>query len=74
MKLDPNLDFAATLRAAQNDSVVVTLRLTNGSNIAGRVGGVADHAVLIEEIAGKEYFDAAVRLDHITAIEVRARS
>lgn len=73
MKLDANIEISQALTDAAAEGVKVELRLTNGQTIAGRVGSVTESALVIEEISGKEYFDAYVRLDHVTAFEIRAR-
>ena len=51
----------------------VTLHLSNGSTITGKVAEVSKQHVRIAEISGKEYFDALVRVDAIVALETRAR-
>lgn len=51
----------------------VTLHLSNGSTLTGKVAEVSKHHLRVAEISGKEYFDALVRVDAIVALEVRAR-
>jgi len=74
---------AAVLNASQTvrDNLVrlqqggkrVELTLKNGKSYAGKLGAVGDHAVVVTEITGREFFDAYVVLDDISAVEVRAR-
>lgn len=51
----------------------VTLRLGSGDEIGGTVKSVGDRVVHLSEITGKEFFDAAVDIDKINAVMVRAR-
>ncbi|MBD8527246.1 hypothetical protein [Pseudomarimonas arenosa] len=51
----------------------VSLHLSNGHTVSGKVAEVGAQHVRIAEISGKEYFDALVRIDSIVALEVRAR-
>lgn len=73
----PPLNAADTMRDAlrrlQEAKKPVELVLKNGKSYRGLVGSVGDHAVVITEIQGKEFYDALVQLDEISAIEVRAR-
>lgn len=51
----------------------VKLRLRNGEELGGVVTKVGDNVVQLSELTGKEFFDAAVSLDAISAVIVRAR-
>jgi hypothetical protein len=51
----------------------VELVLANGKSYRGRLASVGGETVLLTELAGKEFFDALIRLDAIAAVEVRAR-
>jgi hypothetical protein len=51
----------------------VELVLKNGKSYAGRLGAVGEHAVIVTEIRGKEFYDAYVVLDDVSAVEVRMR-
>ena len=51
----------------------VTLKLDSGDEIAGKVRLVGDRIVHLEELAGKEFYDAVVDLDEVAAVIVRAR-
>lgn len=71
------LDPAHTLRdnltriATGTQGVEVTLR--GGKSYRGRVGKVGDHAVLLTELEGKEFYDAWIALDEIAVVEMRVR-
>lgn len=72
-----------TLAVAKGDDVpailaartgkVVTVRLGD-EEITGTVKTVGDRLVHLERLVGKDFFDAAVRLDRIDAVVVRVRS
>ncbi len=51
----------------------VNLTLKSGKNLAGLVKGVGDHLVHLEKLQGKEYFDALIRIEDISAIDSRFR-
>jgi hypothetical protein len=51
----------------------VTLLLRSGKEYGGTVGEVRGQSVVLKGIAGKEFYDALVRLDDISAVEVRNR-
>ena len=50
----------------------VSLRLTAGEELGGTVADVGDNAVRLTDLSGRELFEAVVRIDHITAVIVRA--
>ena len=67
--LDPNYSFETFVEGKQ----VVTVVLSNGKEYRGRVAAVADDALLLTGIAGREFFDALIDTDEIVAIEAQAR-
>ena len=52
----------------------VRLRLLSGQDVEGTAVAVGTAAVHIARLAGMDFFDAAVRLDQIAAVIVRARN
>ncbi len=52
----------------------VALRVGAGDELRGKVTKVGDHVVHVSELSGREFFDAIVPLDSITAVIVKARS
>jgi hypothetical protein len=52
---------------------LVTLRLADGGELSGKVGKVGDKLVQLGELSGKEFFDAAVKIEDIEAVIFRAR-
>lgn len=51
----------------------VTLLLRSGKEYGGTVGEVRGQSVVVKSIAGKEFYDALVRIDDISAVEIRNR-
>jgi hypothetical protein len=51
----------------------VTLSLDSGQELTGTVRSVGDHVVHLGELAGKEYFDAVVSIDKISAVVIRVK-
>lgn len=51
----------------------VSLTLDSGVVMVGLVKEVGDHLVHLEKLEGKEYFDALIRVENISAMETRFR-
>jgi hypothetical protein len=51
----------------------VGLVLATGPELAGVVTLVGDHVVHLSELTGREFFDAVVSLDRISAVVIRVR-
>jgi uncharacterized protein (DUF608 family) len=71
---DASLTVRDNLRRLQEAKKAVEVVLKNGKSYRGSVATVGDHAVLLTEIQGREFYDALVVLDEIAALEVRARN
>jgi hypothetical protein len=52
----------------------VTLSLTGGGELQGVVSRIGTLMLYITELTGREFFDAIVRLDHISAVTVKMRN
>jgi hypothetical protein len=52
----------------------VSLVLTTGPELTGTIAGVGDQVVHLSQLGGREFFDAVVSLDRISAVVVRTRS
>ncbi len=74
MDLNPQHDLHAILTTLAAEKAPVELHLRNGRSIAGLLGGVGPHTVHVQQIVGKEFFDAAIRVDAVDSIEVRMRT
>lgn len=49
-------------------------KLHSGQELEGTVAKVGTHAVHVAQLTGMDLYDAAVRLDDISAVVVKARS
>jgi hypothetical protein len=67
----PAGDIPDVLRARSGKAV--TLLLRSGKEYGGTVGEVRGQSVVLKSIAGKEFYDALIRLDDISAVEIRNR-
>jgi hypothetical protein len=50
-----------------------TVHLTSGQTITGVVKEIGDHVLHLEKIAQREFFDAVIRVETISAVEARVR-
>ena len=68
-----------TVNASMNDNLKtfvgksVYVTLNSGKSLAGYVKEVGPHLLHLEKLSGKEYFDALIRIDDISAIDTRFR-
>lgn len=51
----------------------VYVHLRSGDTLQGYVKAVGDVQIHLEKLAGKDFYDALIRLDDISAIEVKFR-
>ncbi len=51
----------------------VHLLLRSGQTIQGYVKSVGDHFIHLEKLAGRDFYDALVRIDDISAVEAKFR-
>ena len=66
------LDVKQNLDQALQHKASVELQLRNGQSLAGAVAEVGDHYVHLTKLAGRDFYDALVRIEDISAIVVRA--
>lgn len=57
----------------ENTGKRVALRLASGEEIEGTVTMVGNSLVHISKLSGKEFYDAVVSIDKVTAIRMRVR-
>ena len=57
----------------ENTGKRVILRLESGENLEGTVSRVGDLVVHISKIATRDYYDAVVRIDRISAVIFKVR-
>ena len=73
MEFNATFSMQDTLRQAEAEKIKVALRLRSGDTLTGLVGSVADHHLVLTHLVGREFFDALVRIDDISVIEVQVR-
>jgi len=71
LKVAEDAEFNQILAEQQGKKVI--LRMIDGGELAGLVRRVTPHVVHLGELVGKEYYDAVVSVDHISAVIVRTR-
>ena len=66
---------AATVKDVLSENIGkrVTVRMDAGDSLEGTVNKVGDSLVHISKITGKDYYDAAVRIDQINAVIFKVR-
>lgn len=57
----------------KNVGQMVELRLKAGEKIGGKVEKIGDKLVHLSALSGAEFYDAAVSIDDIAAVVVRAK-
>lgn len=50
-----------------------SLTLSSGKVFTGSIKEVGQHLVHLEKLQGKEYFDALIRIEDVSAVEIRFR-
>ncbi len=71
IKYDVNYSLEDNLKLFVGKRVYVTL--DSGKTFIGVVKEVGNHLMWLEKLEGKEFFDALIRINSITAIDTRFR-
>jgi len=66
-----NSSMAANLKTLTGKKVYITL--TSGNTLCGSVKEVGAHLIHLEKLEGKDFFDALIRIDSVSAIDTRFR-
>jgi hypothetical protein len=71
------IQFNAAIPLADNlmalKGKTVTVSLSSGQTMTGIVKDVKDHLLHLEKLSQKEFYDAIIRLELISAVEARVR-
>jgi len=51
----------------------IELTLANGKAYAGQLGTVGAHTMIVTKLSGKDFYDALIRIDDVSSIELRVR-
>jgi len=71
IKYDVNFSLEENLKMFVGKKVYITL--DSGKTFAGIVKETGNHLMWLEKLEGKEFFDALIRINSITAIDTRFR-
>jgi sRNA-binding regulator protein Hfq len=71
VQLNAGITLADNLTALKGKTV--TIYLASGQSMTGIVKDVKDNVLHLEKISQKEFYDALIRVDLISAIEARVR-
>ena len=71
LKVQP-ADTVESVLAAQKGKRA-SLRLRSGQEITGTIAQVTGKLVQVSAVAGREFFDAVVRVDQVSAVSVQVR-
>ena len=72
MSYNVNSSLADNLKSLVGKKVSVTI--VSGKTLSGFVKEVGIHLIHLEKLKGKEYFDALIRIENISAIEAMFRN
>lgn len=72
MSYNVNSSLADNLKSLVGKKVSVTI--VSGKTLSGFVKEVGIHLIHLEKLEGKDYFDALIRIENISAIEAMFRS
>jgi hypothetical protein len=71
MGYNVDASLADNLKALSGKKVYVTLK--SGKTFTGNVGKVSTAFLHLEQLEGKEFFDALIRIEDISALDARFR-
>ncbi len=72
-RLSLGLSIPEQLRALSKQRKRVTLLLRGGQTLTGIVTDASTSQIHLSELAGKEFFDALIRVEEVSALEVQVR-
>jgi small nuclear ribonucleoprotein (snRNP)-like protein len=72
MSYNVNSSLADNLKSLVGKKVSVTI--VSGKTLSGFVKEVGIHLIHLEKLEGKEYFDALIRIENVSAIEAMFRN
>ncbi len=66
-------EVSDVLVSALNKDKALVVVLHSGTSYSGKIKDVGDHAVILTELRGKEFYDAWIPFSAIVALEERVR-
>ena len=70
VRAEPETSALAKELTARSGSAI-TLRLSSGQELTGKLTMLNEDAVMLEELTGREFFDAVIPVDRIEALIAR---
>ena len=70
-KFDTVSSIKDNLKAHIGKDVVIHVR--SGKSFQGQVKAIGDHLIHLEKIAGRDFYDALIRLEDVTTVETKFR-
>jgi hypothetical protein len=71
VKFDTSVSMADNLKTYVGKDVILHLR--SGKTLQGYVRSVGNGLIHLEKLAGKDFYDALVRIEDVSAIEAKLR-
>jgi hypothetical protein len=71
VKFDTSISMTDNLKTYVNKDVILHLR--SGKTLQGYVRSVGNGLIHLEKLAGKDFYDALVRIEDVSAIEAKLR-
>jgi len=73
---NPNLNFSKNLQVLKNlrSNPRLFVHLSNGNELSGKLGAIGSSSFVIQELSGKDFYDALVSNQSVVSIEVQMRN
>tara|TARA_B100000959_G_C14711482_1_gene513117 strand:+ start:194 stop:421 length:228 start_codon:yes stop_codon:yes gene_type:complete len=73
MELKASMRVRDLLKQVHQERRQVCIHLDGGAELVGMVVDVGEQNVVLSQLVSREHFDALVRLDDVSAVEVQVR-
>ncbi|MDP7033735.1 MAG: hypothetical protein QF752_04515 [Planctomycetota bacterium] len=73
MELKATMRVRDLLKQVHQEGRQVCIHLDSGAELVGMVVDVGEQNVVLSRLVSREFFDALVRLDDVSAVEVQIR-
>ncbi len=73
MELKDDATIGEVLQAAKQADKIVTVDMSNDKTYRGKVTQVGMHHVRLELQGDKAFYDALIRIEHISSVEIQVR-
>ncbi len=73
MEFNASFSISDTLRQMQGEKLRAEIQLRGGHVLSGGVSAVGEHFVVLSALASRDFYDAVVRIEDISAIVAHVR-